>query len=226
MLIFHHIPKTAGSTFNHAVVNANKGAARLVGPGGLSAASNVDLTSLRFLGGHVTYSDAVSKGLDRGNVHVSILRDPLKRIVSNFEMAFRDNDVFRDEICAIDKWGFGFKVFYERFVLYNNLANIHCQYFSKTAKFYDAVVTITEKFHVIGSAERFDDFTAEAVTHFDDQNLIKPTAFPIRNQSSLGEDYTRLIDPDMLDRIEDDNSEDFRLWHWLNMRHADLFVRN
>lgn len=115
MFIFHHIPKTAGSTFNHAVVDANQGVARIVGAGGLSAAPNVDLTSVRFLCGHVTFEEAVARGLGRDSVHVSILRDPLKRIVSHFEMAFRDNEVLRTEICAIDKWKFGFEVFLRSF---------------------------------------------------------------------------------------------------------------
>ena len=225
MLIFHHIPKTAGSTFNHAVVDANQGVCRMFGAGGLSSAPNVDLTSVRFLCGHVTFDEAATRGLDRDNVHVSILRDPLKRIVSHFEMAFRDDAVFREEICSIDKWKFGFRVFYERFIVFNNLTNIQCKYFSKRGKFYDAVVTIAEQFHLVGSAERFDDFLDKALEYFEIQHLKRPAAFPIKNQSSLGEDYRQLIDDDLLCKIEADNAEDFYLWRWLNVRHNGLFSK-
>lgn len=225
MFIFHHIPKTAGSTFNHAVCDANVGASLMVGAGGLSSRPDDDLSSVRFLCGHVTFAEATARGLDCDNIHASILRDPLKRIVSHFEMAFRDDVIFRDEICAIDKWGFGFEVFYEKFIVFPKLTNLHCQYLSKRASFYDAILTISEKFHIVGSVDRFDDFVVQSMTHFDSLNLGKPKSFPERNRSSLGEDFTRLIDPALLARIERDNAEDFRLWRWLNERHDGLFVR-
>jgi hypothetical protein len=85
MLIFHHIPKTAGSTFNHAVMGVNKGCGHLVGSGG--TAPDLDFGSTRFLGGHITYPEAARRGLDSGSVHVSVLRNPLERIVSNFDLA-------------------------------------------------------------------------------------------------------------------------------------------
>lgn len=225
MFIFHHIPKTAGSTFNHAVLGANNGGGHLVGPGGLASAPHLDFDSTRFLGGHITYPDAARSGLDSGNVHVSILRNPLERIVSNFEMAYRDNRVLREEVCSIDKWGFGFRVFYERFIVDAGLVNIQCKYFSTKAKFYDSVVSIDKNFHLVGSVGKFDDFVAAALPYLDQENIVRPKLFPIKNKSSHGEDFASLIDRDLIERIENENTEDFNLWNWVNTRHDGLYLK-
>jgi len=225
MFIFHHIPKTAGSTFNHAVAAANNEGCHIIGAGGLRSAPDLDFSSLRFLGGHIPYPEAAGQGLDSGIVHVSILRDPLERIVSNFEMAYRDNRVFREEVCSSDKWGLGFRVFYERFILEEGLVNLQCQYFSTKGKFYDSVVSIDKNFHVVGSVGRFDDFAAAALEYLDRQNLTRPKSFPQKNKSSQGENSARLIDPDLIERIKNENIEDLRLWNWINTRHDGLYLK-
>lgn len=226
MFIFHHIPKTAGSTFNHAVGGANNEGCHIVGSGGLDSAPDLDFGSTRFLGGHITYPEAARRGLDSGNVHVSILRNPLERIVSNFEMAYRDNRVFREEVCYTDKWGLGFRVFYGRFIVDEGLVNIQCKYFSAKAKFYDSVVSIDENFHLVGSVARFDDFVAAALPYLDQQNILRPKSFPIKNKSSQGEDFASLIDADLIERIKEENIEDFNLWNWVNARHDGLYLKS
>jgi hypothetical protein len=223
MLVFHHIPKTAGSTFNHAVVDANPSVSRMFGADGLSFVKAADIRSLDFLCGHVTFGDFKALGLQKRSVHLSMLREPFQRIVSHFEMAFRDDEIFRDEICKLDKWGLGFQVFYERFILDQNLTNLQCKYFAQNGKFYDAVMTIAKEFHLVGTLNRFDAFANTALTSFDDLGLKKPMAFPKKNMSSAGEDYAALIPIALRRRIEVENLEDYRLWSWLNTRHDGLF---
>jgi hypothetical protein len=223
MFIFHHIPKTAGSTFSHAVSSANQEGSHIVGTGGLGSVPDLDFGTTRFLGGHITYPEAARRGLDSGNVHVSILRNPLERIVSNFEMAYRDDRVFREEVCSTDKWGLGFRVFYERFILDVGLANLQCQYFSEKAKFYDAVVSIDKNFHLVGSVSRFDYFVETAQPYLGQQNLARPKSFPKKNKSSQGENFEALIDEGMIARIKRENTEDFDLWNWLNSKNGGIF---
>lgn len=224
MFIFHHIPKTAGSTFNHAVTGANNDGCRIIGSGGLRSAPDLDFGSIRFLGGHITYPEAARQGLDSDIVHVSVLRDPLERIVSNFEMAYRDNRVFREEVCSADKWGLGFRVFYDRFIVDEGLVNLQCQYFSTKAKFYDSVVSIDKNFHLVGSVGRFDDFVEAALPYLDQQNITRPKAFPRKNKSSHGEDFSSLIDADLIDRIKNENIEDINLWNWLTLKQNGIFI--
>jgi hypothetical protein len=225
MFIFHHIPKTAGSTFNHAVKGANNEGCHIIGSGGLRSAPDLDFGLIRFLGGHITYPEVALRGLDSGIVHVSLLRDPLERIVSNFEMAYRDNRVFREEVCSTDKWGLGFRVFYERFIVDEGLVNLQCRYFSAKAKFYDSVVSIDKNFYLVSSVGRFDDFVAAALPYLDQQNLTRPKSFPKKNKSSHGEDFASLINPDLIERIENENIEDFNLWNWINTRHDGLYLK-
>jgi hypothetical protein len=224
MIIFHHVPKTAGSTFHHAVVAANPDVSCMIGSEGLQSEPDRDFSRIRYLGGHIPFDDAKTSGLDQGNIHVSLLRDPIRRIVSHFEMAFRDDDVFREEICRGDKWGLGFEVFYERFIVDEGLVNLHCKYFSKKCRFYDAVAAIVMYFQVVGIVDDFDSFRDATLAYFDELGLKKPEAFPVQNKSGSVEDCTALIDAGLLERIKRENVEDFRLYSWLKYRHEGLYV--
>jgi len=224
MIIFHHVPKTAGSTLNHAIVNANPDVSCLIGAGGFRGRSDQDFSEIRYLGGHVTFEDTRKRGLHEGSIHVSLVREPLARIVSYFEMAYRDNDIFREEICGNDKWGQGFEVFYERFIVAERLTNIHCKYFSNFGRFYDAVVSIVNNFDAVGAVSRFEDFKDKLLTYFDRNNLNTPISFPIENRSSLGENHRDLIDEYLIEKINHDNHEDFLLYNWLVSKYDGLYT--
>ncbi|MFN3724497.1 MAG: sulfotransferase family 2 domain-containing protein [Paracoccaceae bacterium] len=227
MILFHHIPKTAGSTFNHAVIKPNPNVSCLIGAGGIEARRPlVDLSTALYIGGHITYGESVRSGLADKAIRVTMIRDPIKRIVSHFEMAYRDNRIFREEICGQDKWGSGFEVFYQRFISIANINNIYCQYFSAKPRFYDAVVCLLSKFTVVATVERFDDFQENVLNFFDDFGLNKLTDFVIKNVSSKSEKCDGLIDPKLIEKIRSNNEQDLRLFDWIESRHDGLYVRS
>ena len=224
MIIFHHIPKTAGTTINDGVYSKNPNTSLIVGKEGSSALERINIHDYKFIGGHLPFHE-VKPLLHSSAKHISILRDPLLRIISYFEMAYRDNTVFREEICSLDKWGFGFDIFYDRFIRKANLENISCSYFTKSRNFYDAVSTIRDNFSILGDVTRMEDFEL----NFDkiaemEEGFLKPASYPKKNKSSKGESVVDKISPVTLSRIREDNSEDFKLRYWLIERHNGLYL--
>src|SRR5258708_7427903 len=87
-LIFPHIPKTAGGAVHAALGPIFRGAHSLRGnnEGGLAPLpplSTADFAQYRYVSGHFTFNDIKEKrGAD--SLLVSVLRDPVRRIVSEF----------------------------------------------------------------------------------------------------------------------------------------------
>ncbi|WP_275287265.1 sulfotransferase family 2 domain-containing protein [Halomonas elongata] len=224
MIFFHHIPKTAGTTINDTIFKNNPDKTLIVGQEGVSALEGKNINDYDFVGGHLPFPDV--KDMIQVEVsHVSILRNPLLRIISYFEMAYRDNEVFREEICSVDKWGVGFDVFYDRFIVKAGLVNISCSYFSKSKRFYDALVAIRENFSLVGDVSKLGGFTS-SFNEIAKKNgsLLIPDQYPAKNRSSKGDSIIEKISPKTLEKIKDDNQEDFLLYWWLMKKHDGLFL--
>ena len=223
MIIFHHIPKSAGTTVSTAIVDANDAPSRVIGSEGISAHDPGELTQLAFLSGHVTFPEIRPLLADRETTHFSILRHPLERLISYFEMVYRDNAFFRDQICFKDKWSYGFDLFLDRFVDAASLNNLMCGYFHPSRRFYDAAHVITEKFDFVGS---MDDLPA--VTHYLEHalpaaGLVAPSTLPKLNVSTKNEPFWRTIPGKTLDRVRESNRQDMLLYDWLIERHGGTF---
>ena len=82
--LFHHIPKTAGSTFRGILQNLFEPneLCRAEIPKELQAAFEAGLADYRLFGGHFSYG-AISKYLDDA-VWVTFLRNPIERVVSHY----------------------------------------------------------------------------------------------------------------------------------------------
>mgnify|MGYP001574614240 CR=1 FL=1 len=82
--LFHHIPKTAGSTFRGVLQNLfdHEELCRAETPKELQAAFQAGFTEERLFGGHFSYG-AISKYLDDA-VWVTFLRNPIERVVSHY----------------------------------------------------------------------------------------------------------------------------------------------
>lgn len=224
MIFFHHIPKTAGTTINDAVYALNPETTLIVGREGPAALEGEDLSRLLFIGGHLPIH-TIRHRVPSGSLHIATLRDPLLRIVSHFEMAYRDDAVFREEICSMDKWGIGFDTFYRRFIVEAKLTNLACAYFSPLPFFYDAVVSIREHFSLVADVSRLDEFQRGfqrlAAAHTE---MCVPTEFPQKNRSASGEFDISRISESTLERIRADNQEDFLLHDWLIKQHSGIYT--
>lgn len=225
MIVFHHIPKSAGTSFSVAITQANDAPSLMVGAEGLAAYDNDRILTSSYLAGHVTYPEIAPLIEGRETLHFSVLRHPLERLISYFEMAYRDIDLFRDEVCHRDKWSVGFEVFLDRFIDTPGLNNLMCSYFHTSRSFYDAIKVITEKFDFVGGMDNLgavEDFLAHALpTH----GLAVPDAYPKRNVSSKGEPFWRDMPGHLLDRVRTSNKEDFLLFDWLMTRHQGAYWR-
>src|SRR5512135_3015151 len=96
-LIFLHIPKTAGTTFR-SILPANYRAEELynvptnaegqVDFSGLDRLSDVEKRKIRVLAGHFQYG--AHEHLPQKSSYITILRDPVKRIISRYYHAVRE----------------------------------------------------------------------------------------------------------------------------------------
>jgi hypothetical protein len=218
MIVFHHIPKTAGSTINHSICDANPETAIITND---MKNPLIEKDNYKYIGGHIPFNALQ----DPKYIHISVLRNPLLRIISYFEMAYRDNAIFREEICRIDKWGFGFEVFYDKFIVDQGLVNISCSFFSSDKNFYSALDCIKKNFTLIADISRMNDFQSiltESLMSACD--LVIPESFPEKNKSSKHEVIIDKISPSLVKRIQMDNQEDYRLYRWLIERHNGLYT--
>lgn len=84
MLIFFHVPKAAGTTFREMLrleISASK-VLNLQGSGGISFMTDDDLNSMDLISGHVGID--LLKRIHRPHVSITILRDPVSRVVSQY----------------------------------------------------------------------------------------------------------------------------------------------
>lgn len=224
MIVFHHIPKTAGSSLNETIWEENKNTSLVIGSEGIISHKEKLNNTYKYIGGHFSYQEFIQTTNYSNCNHISILRHPLARIISYFEMAYRDDEIVREEICRNDKWGKGFDIFYRRFIQQANLLNIQCLYFSKHGKFYDAAKVIREKFCLVGTVRKFDALKSILLDFYlENEGINIPASFPKRNISSKNENYLELISAKTLLAIENENLEDYDLYNWINEKYDGLY---
>lgn len=98
-LVFIHIPKTAGTTFSQILQAAFQGQGRLqvqrLGPEALArVAADTDCP---FFAGHVSYrqTQAAFAGVARRPHYVTVLRDPIQRVLSAYSYARENREAKR-----------------------------------------------------------------------------------------------------------------------------------
>ncbi len=86
---FLHIPKTAGTTFHHLLLNCFPGEKSLTNAERASNA-HVDPTPFDFVSGHFSYAYLVEKGLTGSRI-LTVLRNPISRALSHFYFLRQDH---------------------------------------------------------------------------------------------------------------------------------------
>ncbi len=86
---FLHIPKTAGTTFHHLLLNCFPGGKSLTNAERGSNA-NVDPRDFDFVSGHFSYAYLVEKGLEEFRI-LTVLREPVSRALSHFYFLRQDS---------------------------------------------------------------------------------------------------------------------------------------
>ncbi len=87
IIVFFHIPKTAGTSFRHLVwKNLNKDEVFWHGQDNqfISSKQPKELEKFKFIGGHFGFSNNKIKTLPKKKLYISLLRKPIERVISHF----------------------------------------------------------------------------------------------------------------------------------------------
>lgn len=93
LLVFHHLPKTAGTAFSAALSNMFGGDsyAWFHGPAGALQEINRN-TKFKAVGGHFHLSHRLAKEIKRPVVLITLFREPTDRVISNYYYLQRNSD--------------------------------------------------------------------------------------------------------------------------------------
>ena len=215
VLFFVHIPKCAGSSFRQVLK-------RWFGPDALTfdshdgAALAKRVESLprtpRAIAGH--FSFGIHQAISCRPIHVSLVRDPVDRLVSLYKHARAVKDHFLHGAAASQ----GLEAFYEHALRKprsrGQILAIQCHFLSRARTFEEARAVIDRDFAVLAPIERFEDFVADCARIV---GRAPPATVPIRNAGSSDPalDAARLA---IAERVRAENPEDLQLYHHVRER--------
>lgn len=163
MLIYFHIPKTAGSSFRIWAKSAFQESGDIYWHGlkesGLIEKENFEiLNSAKLIGGHFAAGNRmiskVEKSIGVENTwYLSILRDPIDRIASHFNYVSERPNHPQYTPLSLDE---ALRDTSTRF--YDSQKNLQCSYFAKTRTYDDALLWMKQRNCIIGDLKRVDLF--------------------------------------------------------------------
>lgn len=210
MLIFTHVPKTAGSTINKAVTD-------LLGADALIVKNSAEVGNLtagvRFIGGHVRNKE-MRERFPEANFIVSI-RHPLHRVLSHYFMLLRNNPSASAEL-GPDGPGKAFRAFYKHWIARKRWGNLQCQYICGEPSAALAIAALKEQYRIAWMSEYTSLAwpTIYALLTGDD-----PNNSPRLRKQMVGTNtpaqYGGFLDVESLQMFADDNAEDMLLYEWI-----------
>lgn len=222
MIVFVHVPRTAGSTIHSwfypptvpvlgdrfVVVDSADGLAERC-----AAFAGDDRPS--YVGGHFSYLDAQEAGLlARPKLLFSTTRDPVERAASFFMLMKRSPDWLPRLSSRIGEHGFAY--FYELCVEQGlSFPNGLCRQIANADSFAQTAAFIAANYTFVGSSNRMDE-VRRALT--DRVRPIAPDFQPQparRNAAMHGVDPQDIVGPAMAERLREANYEDWQLHRWI-----------
>jgi len=181
-LIFLHIPKTAGWALHEALlpIFGDAGSLRINNEdeaAQLRRLPAAEFRRYRYVSGHFTFADIKDK-CDSDARLVSIVRDPIRRLISefNYMSTWTEHPYF--ELCRDMK----FSKYMERVGDYPK--GLQCSWLSGLGEAEGGLAVIRQKFALVGTAERFDEFV-EALGRLIGEPLSAPRANVTQGQGRL-----------------------------------------
>ena len=230
VVVFTHIPKTAGSSFNTGVARLLAGTDRMH----IVTTDDDDTSmllpkigSVSYVGGHIRFPVA-HRLFGEGAIYFSALRDPIDRICSHYFFAIRHGGLHPSIYASGLRRGFD--AFYKTVIINERRLNLQCRFFCDAAVFTDAVATIEQHYALVWDSRRMDAVWPLAASIFvREQNLTvraTPTLEPsyvapvshdgagsLRGERPMN--YREFLGKKAVAQLLDDNSEDDRLYQWL-----------
>lgn len=210
MLIFTHVPKTAGSTINRAVTDLLGAEALIVKS---SAEVGLSTEGVRFIGGHVRHRE-MRERFPEAKFIVSI-RHPLHRVLSHYFMMLRNNPSASAEL-GPDRPGKAFRAFYKHWIARKKWGNLQCQYICGESSAALAIAAIQEQYCIAWISERTSlawPMVYALLTGDEPCNSPK-----IRKQmvgTNTPAQYGGFLDVESLQMLTEDNAEDMQLYEWI-----------
>lgn len=229
MIVFTHIPKTAGSTITEWITNYIPfDRAYIVNhdSNDRSALNGLDFEAVDYVGGHVRF--AMAWPLIGPGTYIATLRDPLERILSHYFFAIRHGGFSENLLANGVKQGF--ESFYQIAIRDSGRLNLQCQYFHDSATAEAAIDTIVSYYRVVWDSH----VTDEVLPYIGDEILKMPSLeasvlhpptrayeAPVATDSSAllrgarPANYREFLSPARAQEILAENSEDQALYAWL-----------
>jgi hypothetical protein len=166
VIVFVHVPKTGGTTLHSILARQLRGIFAESMDEAKSMLASLDgaqLSELEFLGGHVPYG--VHEFLPRPVSYVTMLRDPVRRVVSHYWFVRNDPDHYL--YSAVSEGGLSLREYAERgCTLSAEIENGQVWMFSARARrrecadadsLREAKSVLRDRFAFVGTTERFDE---------------------------------------------------------------------
>lgn len=221
MLIYFHIPKTAGTSFRFWARSAFKKDDVYwhgLQESGLIEDSNIEtLSKAKLIGGHFAASNRVISSVEKtfgaGNIwYLAVLRDPIERIASHFNyVSERPNHPQYTELSLDEALKKGKTRFYD------SQKNLQCSYFSKTRTYEDALLWIKQRNCIVG------DFKNMSLFYKEIEKIYDLTHVDLMHRNKSPKNYSHIKKSKILEAyVESFCAGDSKLYDLVN--HSGVFI--
>ncbi|MBW3097258.1 sulfotransferase family 2 domain-containing protein [Pseudohoeflea coraliihabitans] len=244
LILFSHIPKTAGWTLNHEFL-------RVLGDRAIVANGFIPLKStlagrteearqrIRYIGGHVTcdqYAEALSVSVGE-HFLISLIRDPLRRAISYYLFILR-NDVPPMKRIRDPFVGKSFEYFVEHSAETQPelIVNAQCKYFCGEADADKAMQAIDTHYALVANSRRFPEFynrvrqeSGDILSPWSDDRSLNVTP-PAQSEAEvqmgrMPADLSTIAPPHVVRKVEEIAAADFELVEQFENRYQGYYER-
>jgi len=242
ILVFTHIPKTAGSSFARTIHPLYRDEELLFAIKGKSSLEEFVKKGkaaglLRYIGGHAKLHEVIST-LDisaEDLLPIAMVREPLERAISHF-LYFRriPNALPSAGHLMVDA---NFEDFFDiaRRHAGLELRNFQCWFLSGERRFKVTKKRIEDEYLIVSDTKYFETFCERVgqLACIRDRGRLNPITVnqaPIAQNSKetrLGHRpllYTDLVSPEYARFFREENEEDYKLFDFINNQHSGLFI--
>jgi hypothetical protein len=219
-LIFVHVPKAAGSTLNtiirdlygrDAICHINGYRTDSEGVLKLRGLPAEQRRKIKVLCGHIPFG--LHDHVPQPFTYVTIVRDPVERIISYYYYVARRPDHFHHQVVAGGKMSLAEYIELPHIWVHDAQAKIFAGFDSPSLPPRDllalAMDNLAQYFAVVGLTERFDETLARIGRHMN----WPPISYQPTNVTKDRPKQTQ-ISPALLDRIRELNQLDLELYDW------------